>query len=71
MLSKVGISGCCRHESRTILEARFRSALIRVLRYKDSREEFPLAYRSALDELVSIRLTLKDLEGFAAVRRAA
>ncbi|TET32098.1 MAG: hypothetical protein E3J72_20420 [Planctomycetota bacterium] len=71
MQSRVGIAGCRRRESRAILEGRLRSALIRVLRYKDLREEFPLAYKSALDELVNVRLTLKDLEEIAEPRRAA
>ena len=69
--SKVGVAGCCRSESRSLLEARLRSALVRVLRYKDYKDEFPLAYKSALDELVSVRLTLKDLRNIVTPRRAA
>jgi hypothetical protein len=59
------------NESKVMLESRLRSALVKVLRYKDSRHEFPRAYKAALDELVRVRLTLKDLERIAGARKAA
>lgn len=69
--TSAGFAMMSRRNSRATLERRLRDALKRVLKYAEHKDEFPAAYQRALDELVKVRLTLKDLERYASARRAA